>query len=568
MALFNASWLFLSMPPLAGFRIAAIDELHRQLRFAPAGARRRQMEAAERLAAEIGPHQLYPQDFVVFRITGFRSDRTEPGPALVGEALVGDLATFIGRLSYSLDLDAQTQQRAPVELDEAARRLNLSTKTLQRYRRRGLVCHYLVFPDGVKRLACFEDALQRFVEQHGGRVGRASGFSRVSDEVVQRMISDARDAHIKRGLSLNATARQLARRYGRSHETLRGILKRHDRESPEPIFGALGSLAAHEARVICRAARMGMSPSAIAHRTGRPPPTIHRAINVGRRQQLAALELSWVPLEVLTDPGAVAALLAQDALSRGLIPLEVRLDALSVIEPARSAADSAPQEAEPALIGGYNLLKRRASQRLETLPAYPPSTALDAIETDLRWATLIKRRLVELGLPAALAATEQFLGRPLREQPREEIIAHVHRAIDITDRSIELINPDRGQQASHLCAYAMSKTLAAGAAAPPAGRAATRHRPGSVELDQPFARLCPWQPALDLRPDLRVLVGRLQEPQRQLVMDRYGLGGSRPRRLDELAVQTRRTPTAVARLIAGAERRLREEATKQRSDAS
>ena len=215
------------------------------------------------------------------------------------------------------------------------------------------------------------------------------------------------------------------------------------------------------------------------------------------------------------------------------------------------------EEAELALVAGYNLLKRRASQGLEKLPAYPASGALDAIETDLRWATLIKRRLVGLGLPAALAATEQFVGRPLREQPREEIIALVHRAIEIASRSIESINPDRGQRTSHLCAYAMSKALAAGAGAPPAGRAATKHRPGSVELDQPFARLCPWQPALDLRPDLGMLVDRLQEPRRQLVRDRYGLGGSRPRRLEELAIQTGRTPYAVARLIAATKAQLR-----------
>ncbi len=545
------------MPPLAGFRIAAIDELYRQLRYAPSSARRRQMEAAERLAGEIGSHQVYPQDFVIFRITGFRSERSETGPAFVGEALVGDLSTFIGRLSYSLDLDARTQQRAPVELGEAARRLKLSTKTLQRYRRRGLVCHYLVFPDGVKRLACFEDALQRFLEQHSGRVVHATGFSRVSDEIIQRVISDARNVHTVHGLSLSATARQLAPRYGRSHETLRRILKRHDKESPEPIFGASGSLVAQQSRVICRAARMGMTPAALAHRTGRPAPTIHRAINVGRRQQLAALELAWVPLEVLVDPDAVAELLAQDVLSRGLTPLEVRLDALSVIEPPRSAGDAAFEEAEPVLVAGYNLLKRRAAQGVETLPVYPASGALDAIETDLRWATLIKRRLVGLGLPAALAATEQFVGRPLREQPREEIIALVQRAIEVASRSIESINPDRGQRTSHLCAYAMSKALAAGPGAPPAGRAATRHRPGSVDLDRPFARLCPWQPALDLRPDLRMLVGRLAEPRRQLVTDRYGLGGSRPRRLDELAIQTGRTPYAVARLLAGGEAELR-----------
>ena len=79
-------------------------------------------------------------------------------------------------------------------------------------------------------------------------------------------------------------------------------------------------------------------------------------------------------------------------------------------------------------------------------------------------------------------------------------------------------------------------------------------------MDQPFERLSSWQQPLGLRPDLRVMVDRLQEPRRQLVVDRYGLGGNRPRRLDELAARTGRTPMAVARLIAGAETQLRKEA--------
>ncbi|MEE8129245.1 MAG: hypothetical protein V3T48_03080, partial [Vicinamibacterales bacterium] len=320
------------MPRVSTFRISAIDELYKELRYAPRAARRRQMEAAERLATEIEATQLYPQDFVIFRITGYRSDRSDAAPALVGEALVGDLATFIQHLSHSLDLESDGHRRSPVPLREAARRLNVSSKTLQRYRQRGLVCHYLVFPDGVKRLACFEDALQRFVEQHRERVDRAGAFTRVDHDVLESMINAARETRRGRGLSLGATARRLAERYGRSHETLRGILKQHDRQTSEPIFGDRSSIKAREARIICRAARMGMSPSTLARRLGRATPTVHRAINVGRRKQLNTLGFVWVPLDVLADPEAAATLLHEPAITTGLGALEARVDALQLVE--------------------------------------------------------------------------------------------------------------------------------------------------------------------------------------------------------------------------------------------
>ena len=546
------------MPRIASFRITAIDELYTQLKYAPDTARRRQMEAAERLAGEIEATQLYPHDFVIFRITGYRPERVEASPALVGEALVGDLATFIGHLSHCLDLDSDQQPRSPVPLREAARRLNVSSRTLQRYRQRGLVCHYLVFPDGVKRLACFEDALQRFVQQHRERVDRAAAFTRVGDDVLDSMINAARETQRRRGLSLGATARRLAVRYGRSHETLRGILKQHDRRSVEPIFGACGSIKTREARIICRAARMGMTPAALARRLGRTTPTVHRAINVGRRQQLDAFGLAWVPLDMLADAESVSTLACAPAITTGLIPPEACVDALQLVETTRLAADEDGDDADAAtLLAGYNMLKRRAAEAVGALPRYPASGVLDAIETDLRWATLLKRRVVGLGLPAAVAAIEQFVGRPLEQQPREEILVLVRLAINVVSATIESLNPDRGQRTSPVCAYAMSRALAAGTGPPPAGRAGTKHRPEGVVLSRPFETLCPWQLALGLRADLSDFVDRLPMPSRRVVTDRFGLGGNRPCSLAQLAERTRSTPTAVARRLAGAETQLR-----------
>jgi RNA polymerase primary sigma factor len=544
------------MPRVARFRITAIGDLCRQLMYAPAEARRRHMDAAERLVAEIDPGQIYPQDFVIFRITGYRPDRSEAPVSLVGEALVGDLVTLIQRLSRGLSIASDDEGRTAVPLDALARRLKVSTKTLQRYRQQGLACHYMVFPDGAKRLACFEDAVDRFVSRNRGRLDRAATFSRVDDAVQQTMISEAREQHRSLGLSLNAVAKRLAEKHGRAHETLRSILRRHDRSAAEPIFTEPGPLQDRDVCLIHRAARFGVGPAVLARRFGKKPATIRRAINRRRRELLEGLDLSFVALGAMDEDDAEASILGETTVIDDLSPVLPEHDALALIEAARAAAPPAPA-VERALACAFNLLKRRAGRGLEALPQEPGSRELDRLETDLRWAAMIGRRLVELGLPGAVAAVEQYLGHGLTRHPAEEIVTLLHLAVEVVGRTVGRLDPGR-QRLDRAAGVAMGRALANRDRRPPAGRAATRHRPGSVVMVGVFEKLCPWLPWLGLRPDLGAVVARLDPGQRQLVELRYGLAGSRPRTLLELAVLTGATVSTVARSIAAAEARLRQ----------
>jgi RNA polymerase primary sigma factor len=523
--------------------------------YAPAEARRRQMEAAERLVAQIDPGQIYPQEFVIFRITGYRPDRAEAPVALVGEALVGDLVTLIQRLSHGLRIASDEAGRTAVPLEDLTRRLKVSAKTLQRYRRRGLVCHYVVFPDGVKRLACFEDAVDRFVSRNRERIDRAATFSRTDDAVQQTMISEARQQRRETGLSLNAAARRLARKYGRAHETVRSILRRHDRIAGEPIFAERGPLRDRDVRLIHRAARMGVSPAVLARRFGKAPATIHRAINRRRGELLRELDLRFVSLPAMDEDGAESAILGDPSASSDLLPRLPDRDALALIDAVHGAGEAA-QAGERVLAVGYNLLKRRARRAIETLPTHPGSHQLDRAETDLRWAAMLKRRLVEIGLPGAVGAIERSLGRDVSLQPSEEIVALLQLSIEVVAETVETLDPRR-QRLARAAGPAMSRALEARRHHPPPGRAATRHQPGSVVMAGPFGSLCPWQPWLALRPDLAALVDRLDPSQGRLVGLRYGLSGQKPLTLRELADQTGGNPSTVARLIAAAEGQLR-----------
>ena len=512
------------------------------------------MDAAEQFVDEIVPGQVYPQEFVIFRITGYRPDRAEQPVALVGEALVGDLVTFIQRLSEDLGLSADHDGRTACPVDDIARRLNVSAKTLQRYRQRGLVCHYVVFSDGVKRLACFEDAVQRFTSRHSAEIDRAAGFSRVDHEIAETMIREARRQRDALGLSLNAAAKQLAEKYGRSHETVRSLLLRHDRAAGEPIFGEPGPLRDRDVRLIHRAARRGVTAARLARRFSKTPATIHRALNQRRRELLEGLALRWPALPQLENEEAEP--LDRPSVTSGLEPRIPDHDALRLIEAARSAAKSR-EGLERDVVIGYNALKKRAAEATGRLHPNPASGDLDRIETDLRWAAQLKRRLVELALPDAVGAIEQFIGRDLTRQPSEEILNLLRLAIGVAGETVETFEPAPRRRLGHSCGFAVGRALARGRRPPPPTRADTRHEPGSIAIDLPFESICPWQSWLGLPAAFRGLVDRLDPRRRLLVELRYGLGGERAMTLAELAEREGGTPSAAARQIARAEAELR-----------
>ena len=136
------------MPRTAAFTSGVLAELLRQLEYAPHSTHLRQMDAAEQLLDDLLPERLYPEDFITYRITGYRSDRPGTRTSVVGEALQRDLVTFIQSLSWELELPRDRSRGAAVEMDELARRLGVSRRTLQRCRNDGLVLHYVRQDDG------------------------------------------------------------------------------------------------------------------------------------------------------------------------------------------------------------------------------------------------------------------------------------------------------------------------------------------------------------------------------------------------------------------------------------
>lgn len=531
----------------ASFRVAAVADLFRQLRMVSVAIRSKAMNAAEQLITDIEPQRNYPLDYVIYRITGYRSESEAGSTVLVGKALLSDLVTFVQRISDSIELAPDYDGRVALTLGDVARRLNVSRKTIQRYRRLGLVCHTVHTPVG-RRIVCFEDALQRFIESERAPVRKASSFTRISPAVEQQMIDEARRLRDSQRVSLNEAAARIAQMHSRAHETIRGVLRRHDRASPNPIFTERGPLTDREHAVIFRAYVRGVPASDLAERFGRSRKAIHRVVQQMRTERLSSLSLQYITLTTFTLDDAPQVLLSPTIVRSRLNEPQIPRDAVELTERSRDWF-KLPEVDEHALLGAYNFLKRRAAQSIESLPAIAPAAQLDEIEADLRWAALLKRRLVAHGLPVAIGRIEQFLHRPLAAEPRESIVTMIQLAVEVVSRAIDIVNPQRDQRVARLCSHAMDRALAVRPQRPAESRAAARHEPGSVRIDDPLRELCPWQRWLDPPRRWIVHVDALDDDDSAILSTHLGLAGSQPMTPAAIAAQRETTVGVVSRRI-------------------
>jgi len=172
------------------FQIPALKELaEQQVRFAPPARRLEQLARAEKLLAEVDPTRHYPYQFVCYRITEFRSD-AYADLLIRGDVVEHDLCVFIEAL-------AKTTPAVPVEaiaepvltLEQISKRLNVSTKTITRWRDRGLVSRK-VLANGRRQVGFVQSVVDRFLATHGEHVERSAQFSQLSEtekeEIVRR----------------------------------------------------------------------------------------------------------------------------------------------------------------------------------------------------------------------------------------------------------------------------------------------------------------------------------------------------------------------------------------------
>ena len=447
------------MPRSRSFHVAAVEELFGQLRYAPVETRERQMNAAEALVNDVDPALQYPVSFLVFRVTGYRPSLDDDA-VIAGDALRSDLVTFIQRLSSSIEYSADTAQREALSLDDVASALGVSRKSISRYRQRGLVCHEIMDEQGVARLVCFADALERFRAREGERLTRAGSFSRMDPDESAAILTKARALRTQRGWAVQRIAQRLAAEFSRSPETIRQLLQRVSEDDGDHTFETRARMPERAGSIVARAYRMGVPTARLAERFGRSRKTIHRLIMRSRASVIRSIALEWIELPTFALPDAEVVLLAPAIVRKGLDDPPFPSDGIAMIESMR-ALDQFEADEEAALVAAYNHLKRHAAHLRSALPRDPGAHELDAVETALRWAALLKRKLATRTVSPFVRAAEQHAGRAMTSWPADAIEHVFQVAAMVTSATIDALDPSRDQRLDRLVTQAMDRALSA-----------------------------------------------------------------------------------------------------------
>ncbi|MEM6331139.1 MAG: sigma-70 family RNA polymerase sigma factor [Planctomycetota bacterium] len=432
-----------------------IDRLRRQQsRYAPREKRLEQIEAAERLIAEVDPEKKYPYEYVCFRITGIRPE-TDAGEKIPGDHLRHDLRLFVEDLSDSADLHADAAGEPVLTVDELAQQFNVSTKTIARWRELGLVSRRMVF-DGRKRVGFLRSSVDRFVRTHHDRVERGARFSQLTGEQRVELLDQARRMAAD-GACQAEVARTLAGRMGRSVETVRGALRQFDKENPKlAIFPDLkGPLTDAQRQKVYSESKRGVSVERLMKRYGRTKTTIYRVINEVRAQHIMELPLDYIPNPRFTRKGADAACLGP--MPESDTP-QKKTRRPSDLPPYLASLYETPlltREQEAHLFRKYNYLKHKASRLREGLdPARPKSAVMDQIERLAEEAGAVKNQLARCNLRLVVSIAKRHV------TPDQNFFELVSDGNVSLLRAIEKFDFGRGFKFSTYASWAIMKNFA------------------------------------------------------------------------------------------------------------
>ncbi len=522
------------MPRLPTIHEPVLRDLAQELRFAPRQALFRHIERAEQLAGVLESDQIYPREWIVFRVTGFRPHDTS-GQMPRGGDILSSLSAFVECLSEAATLGENEVPCGSLGPEQLCQQWGVSRATLDRARRRGLVARRVVGQGGRRTLIFTPQACAAFAQRE--QPGPRPTARRMTPTERKAMIRRAGQYHARLGLSLNQVAARLAPRFQFSLEGVRRLLQRECTE----VFGEAGPPTAREQEFAFRALRRGFEPGLIAQRLGRPRTAIVRAANQYRARLLAQWNLD----------GPMSAQFERDDADQISMPCDgsdtvaatsIPIDLPRFIKACRASV-ALERTAEHAQAAGMHFLRWRARRLIGKLAAMSTAQAgmIDEAETILRQVSQVKSVLAASQLGLLLATAERRVEAPIQTLPEKKIQSLVDAMFVALCGAIDGFDPFHGGRLAARAGMAMDREAAAYLRAQHPGKAIegrARRTLIARDADSTGSRLVdPWQAVLEPDPRVAVEVANDTIEGAEILRWRFGLAGERPRTLAQVAEQ-------------------------------
>lgn len=526
-----------------------------------------QLRRAEELLTQVSADREYPYQYVCFRITGYRPD-IYPDLVLAGSDLVHDLRLFIEDISASAEIPVEEAGEKVLTVDDLSHEFQISTKTVNRWRDRGLVSRRFLI-DGRQRVGFLKSSVDRFVKSHPADVDRGTRFSQLTDEERDQIIQRARRLAAIPTATLAEVSRRIAKRLERSPETVRYTIKNFDARHPDKaIFPTLrGALDANTKQRIYAAYRRGAAIERLADQYRRTRSTIYRVINEMRAGRLMSQPIEYMYHPSFDRPNAEAKICGPEP-PEGEKQRPVRVPA--DLPPYLKSLYGLPllnRDQEQYLFRRMNFRLHQAKKLRDSLdPVRVKTSDLDRLESYLDDAADIKRRLIRsnLRLVVAVAKKHAYGGRNLFELISDGNVSLM--------RAVEKFDFSRGFKFSTYASWAIIKNFARTIPAE------NVHHDRFVTGHEVAFDLAPDQRANEFEAELThdrmasaidKILDKLDERERQVIVFRYGLEKqTKPQTLEEVGSRFGVTKERIRQIEARAINKLRQYATQEKLDVT
>lgn len=420
-----------------------LRELFEQLRFAPVRQKKKQLAAAEHLMMILDKDRDYPFDFIVFRITGYRSQGDTDRPLIPGQSLLRDLRVWIAQLSTELSLNVADMAERIYTVEELAGQFNVSTKTIRRWQKRGLTGKIYVFPEGHKRLGFTESAVDDFKKIHFEMVEKAGHFSVLSETEKNAILELAQSLVSKNNYrTQNELVMEIVVRSGRARQTVRNVLDPCRLQHPvhPTLPGSRGKMAAKDISVLYRQYRQGAPARELVQQYRRSRSSIYRIINQQRAKEILGQKVDYIPSPEFSSVSA------EHILSTPLDQLLTGVGSQRTLLSRKSETD---------LFRRYNFLKYCLSrERAHIQLRQPRASRLDRIESLRQEAEKVKKYIIESNMPLVVSISGKHLGSGIG---MNELVSEGSVALMA---AVEKFDYTRGYRFSTYASWAIAKDFA------------------------------------------------------------------------------------------------------------
>jgi len=395
------------------YATSQIAELAHQLTISPTRLRLSQIEGIERLLGLIQPESDYPYELVCFHITGYRPRGKPPRPTIPGRKLVPDLVTMAEHISRKANLLLSVLTDKYYSQEQLSERLNVSSKTIRRWRSRGLMGIRAVFEDGVSRQVFLGESVERFCKQHQELVRRGASFKQLSAQEKEAIVARARELLAVKRTKLHVVARQIAGEMGRAIETVRYTLRRYDQRFPDRALFAGGGqpLVSERHRSIWACHQAGDSVEKIAAAYECEEAAIEQVLREMEVRRLKETPVTYIASEEFAAPNADELILGPEpsapasAGRSGRTPRDLPPYLKSLYDIPLLTA-----EQERDLFRRYNYLKYKAANLLADIDECEVTAEqLDALKQLLADADEIKNRIIPANLRLVVSIAKRHV---------------------------------------------------------------------------------------------------------------------------------------------------------------